>query len=49
MYSHVLALYGNGTLKSVLYREVVPFSEGSLSEVSLYIFVIRQDPEPSLS
>ena len=27
--------YGNSTLKSVLYREVIPFTEGSLLEVPL--------------
>ncbi len=29
--------YGKGVQKSVLCREVVPFSEGPLSEVSLYV------------
>ena len=28
--------YGKGTSKSVLYREVVPFLEGPLSEAPLY-------------
>ncbi len=34
---NALLLYGKGVQRSVLCREVSPFSEGPLSEVPLYI------------
>ena len=37
LFLEILVLWECYTLKSVLYREVVPFSEGPLSEVPLYI------------